>query len=145
MLPYINYGLMVWGFSCNRIIKLQKKAIRIIYLTTYNAHTEPLFKKLKILNVTDMLKLHELKLYYKYVHTTLPVYLKNLPFILNKTVHTFNTRYMTIFIQIGLSMTLLCIRHDIPLLINNNTFNIKNEITTRSLRGFINYANDYFL
>ena len=33
MLPYINYGLMVWGFSCNRIIKLQKKAIRIICLT----------------------------------------------------------------------------------------------------------------
>ena len=24
MLPYINYCLMVWGFSCNRIIKLQK-------------------------------------------------------------------------------------------------------------------------
>ena len=56
MLPYINYGLMVWGFSCNRIIKLQKKTIRIICLTNYNAHTEPLFKKLKILNVTDMLK-----------------------------------------------------------------------------------------
>ena len=30
MLPYINYGLMVWGCSCNRIIKLQKKATRII-------------------------------------------------------------------------------------------------------------------
>ena len=76
MLLNINYGLMVWGFSCNRIIKLQKKAIRIILcLTKYNAHTEPLFKKLKILNVTDTLKLHELKLYYKYVHTTLPVYL----------------------------------------------------------------------
>ena len=58
MLPYINYGLMIWGFSCNRIIKLQKKAIRIIRLTQNNAHTEPLFKKLNILNVTDMLKLH---------------------------------------------------------------------------------------
>ena len=86
MLPYINCGLMVWGFSCNRIIKLQKKASRIICLIKYNAHTEPLFKKLKILNVTDMLKLHELKLYYKYVHTTLPVYLQNLPFILNKAM-----------------------------------------------------------
>ena len=26
MLPYISYGLIVWGFSCNRIIKLQKKS-----------------------------------------------------------------------------------------------------------------------
>ena len=62
MLPYINYGLMVWGFSCNRIITLQKKTIIIVCLTKYNSHTEPLFKKLKILNVADMLKLHELKL-----------------------------------------------------------------------------------
>ena len=32
MLPHINYGLMIWGFKCNRIIKLQEKAIRIIYV-----------------------------------------------------------------------------------------------------------------
>ena len=137
---------MVWVFSCNRIFKLQKKAIRITYLTKYNAHTEPLFKKLKILNVTDMLKLHELKLYYKYVHTSLLVYLQNLPFILNKTVHTFNTR---IHDNIHTNrakhdFAKRCIRHDIPLLINNTTFNFKNKITTHSLRGFISYAKHTF-
>ena len=78
-----------------------------------------------------MLKLHELKLYYKYVHTTLPVYLQNLPFILNKAVHTFNTR---IHDNIHTNrakhdFAKRCIRHDIPLLINNTTFNIKNKIT----------------
>ena len=132
---------------CNRIIKLQKKAIRIICLTNYNAHTELLFKKLKILNVTDMLKLHELKLYYKYVYTTLPVYLQNLPFILNKAVHTFNTR---IHDNIHTNrakhdFAKRCSRHDIPLLINNTIFNIKNKITTHSLRGFISYAKENFL
>ena len=137
---------MVWVFSCNRIFKLQKKAIRITYLTKYNAHTEPLFKKLKILNVTDMLKLHELKLYYKYVHASLLVYLQNLPFILNKTVHTFNTR---IHDNIHTNrakhdFAKRCIRHDIPLLINNTTFNFKNKITTHSLRGFISYAKHTF-
>ena len=45
MLPYINYGLMAWGFNCNRIIKLQKKAVGIICLAKYNAHTELLLKK----------------------------------------------------------------------------------------------------
>ena len=45
MLPYINYGLMIWGFKCNRIIKLQKKAIIIICLSKYNSHIESLFKK----------------------------------------------------------------------------------------------------
>ena len=27
----LNYGILVWGFSCQRLIKLQNKAIRIIY------------------------------------------------------------------------------------------------------------------
>ncbi len=31
----------------------------------YNAHTEPIFKKLKLLKNEDILKLQELKLYYK--------------------------------------------------------------------------------
>ena len=71
MLPYINYGLMALGFSCNRIIKLQKRAIRIICLPNKNAHTELLFRKLNILNVTDMLKLYELKLYYDFALDTI--------------------------------------------------------------------------
>ena len=26
--PHLNYGLLIWGFQCNRIVKLQKRAIR---------------------------------------------------------------------------------------------------------------------
>ena len=76
---------------------------------------------------TDMLKLNKLKLYYKYVHTTLSVYLQNLPFILNKTVHTFNT-WIHDNIHTNRAkhdFAKRCISHDIPLLINNTTFNIK--------------------
>ena len=43
----------------------------------YNAHTEPLFKNLKLLKIEHILKLHELKLYYKFIHIRLPVYLQN--------------------------------------------------------------------
>ena len=94
-----------------------------------------------------MLKLHELKLYYKYVHTTLPVYLQNLPFILNKAVHTFNTQiHDNIHTNRAKhNFAKRCIRHDIPFLINNTTFNIKNKITTHSLPGFISYAKENFL
>ncbi len=42
----------------------------MLSLSKYNAHTEPLFKTL--LKIDDMLKLNELKFYYKYEHDKLP-------------------------------------------------------------------------
>ena len=68
ILPHINYCLMIWGYQCNRIIKLQKKAIRIISVTKYNSHTEPLFKSLSVLKVEDLLKVQILRFYYKFIH-----------------------------------------------------------------------------
>ncbi len=55
-----------WGYHRDHIVKLQKKIVRIISLSKYNANTEPIFKTLKLLKVYDILKLHELKFYYKY-------------------------------------------------------------------------------
>ena len=40
--PHLNYELLVWGFQCNRIVKLQKRAIGTITRSIYNAHTSPL-------------------------------------------------------------------------------------------------------
>ena len=51
LLPHINYCLMTWGFQNQRINKLQKIVIRIITLSKFNAHTSPLFKKLKFLTI----------------------------------------------------------------------------------------------
>ena len=54
ILPRINYGLLVWGYENEKIFKLQKKAIRLISLAKYNAHTEPLFKTLNLLKINDI-------------------------------------------------------------------------------------------
>ena len=51
---HLRYCILAWGFESNRIAKLQKKAIRTISNAKYNAHTEPLLKKLKILKVSDL-------------------------------------------------------------------------------------------
>ena len=40
--PHIIYGILLWGHNCERILKLQKKIIRIITLSKYNAHTDPI-------------------------------------------------------------------------------------------------------
>ena len=36
--------MLAWGFSTTRLFKLQKRAIRLISLSKFNSHTEPLFK-----------------------------------------------------------------------------------------------------
>ena len=54
ILSRINYGITCWGFDNQRIYKLQKKAIRVICKTKYNAHTDPLFQKLNTLKVKDI-------------------------------------------------------------------------------------------
>ena len=49
ILPHLNYGITIWGYKFDRINKLQNKAIRIVSLSKYNAHTEPIFKRLQII------------------------------------------------------------------------------------------------
>ena len=46
---HINYCIMIWEYQRNRVSRIQKKVMRIITLNTYNSHTEPLFKNLKLL------------------------------------------------------------------------------------------------
>ena len=63
------YGLSVWGSSphshMERLIKLQKKAVRHVVSAKYNSHTEPIFKKLNVLSINDAYKLQCCKIYYK--------------------------------------------------------------------------------
>ena len=46
---HLSYGIMVWGHNCDRLIKIQKKALRVVNLSKYNAHCDPLFKQFKVL------------------------------------------------------------------------------------------------
>ncbi len=51
VLSHLNFGILLWGFKCD------KKIVRILSLSKYNAHTAPLFKILKLLKVNDIFKL----------------------------------------------------------------------------------------
>ncbi len=87
ILFHLNYCILVWGYRCERITKLQKRIVRILSLSKYNSHTDPIFKTLKLLKVYDIIKLQELKFYYKYENNLLPHYLQCLPFQLNTNSH----------------------------------------------------------
>ena len=70
VLPYINYGILLWGSGwrtdVDKIHKLQKWAVRTISNTHYWSHSEPLFLKYDILNVYDAYKLEVGVFMYKY-------------------------------------------------------------------------------
>ena len=55
---HLLYGLLYWSNSKfsnkNGLVTLQKKAIRIVNGSSYLAHTEPIFKNLKILKLSDL-------------------------------------------------------------------------------------------
>ena len=63
----LTYGILAWGRHTHAIHKIQKRAIRIIAASKYNAHTEPLFKQLNLLKACDICKLQELKFYHKHI------------------------------------------------------------------------------
>ena len=53
ILPHINYCIMAWGYKGSRLLKIQKKAARIITLSGYSTHSEPLFKQLNMLKIQN--------------------------------------------------------------------------------------------
>ena len=55
---HLEYACIAWGSNSSKkldkIAKLQKKAVRIITNSKYNAHTDPIFGKLNILKFDDL-------------------------------------------------------------------------------------------
>ena len=54
--PYISYGRIAWGQAANihlnKILILQKRALRLMYVADSKAHSAPLFVHSRILPVT---------------------------------------------------------------------------------------------
>ena len=149
ILPHINYGILAWGFKHNKITKLQKKAVRCMSCSNYNAHSEPILKGLNQLKVEDLFTLAKLKFYYKFVHEKLPTRLLSLPFISNRDIHNHDTRNIRnsgLFInQVDNKFAQESLIFDIPKVINSTDDNILNKIYSHSLKGFSNYVKSFFL
>ena len=66
ILPHFQFSVLNWDFKANRIVKLQKRAIRVITNSKYNVHLQPLLKRLHLLKVSDIFHNSLLKHFYKY-------------------------------------------------------------------------------
>ena len=95
VLPYINYGILIWGQACKtyleKIYKLQKWVLRIISNSHYRSHSTPLFHKYDILNVYDMYKLEVGVFMYRYFANLIPESF-NTFFTKRCDIHNYHTR-----------------------------------------------------
>ena len=93
--PYFTYCIEVWGNThqtyLDTLNKLQKRAIRIISFSKYLAHTEDLFKDLKLLNLKNIYIYASQLFMYKYHHGTVPHVFSSF-FTRNSDIHTHDTR-----------------------------------------------------
>ena len=92
VLPHYNYGILLWGSKAGQLERLQRKIIRNIAGKKYNAHTDPIYKELKLLKVSHINVLNELKFCFKLEKQQLPCYFLKDIFIKNNQVHNYNTR-----------------------------------------------------
>ena len=123
-------------------MKLQKKAIRILTVNKYNAHTEPLFKLLNMLKCKDLFLLCQLKFYHKFINDRLPLYFQQLPLIRNREVHDHYTRGQNDIQanRVNHEFAKKCIRYHLSIVLSQISNDIKEKMYTHSLRGFIIYA-----
>ena len=137
VLPHLYVSILCWGFESERLVKLQKRAVRIIHRAKYNAHSEPLLKKSGLLALKDIFDFQCCKFYYKFKHNLLPDYFTNF-FTLNNQIHNYNTRSSADLhrFPVNKSRTDSCIRHYIPSLFNSLPPEVKNRFDTHSIAVF---------
>ena len=76
------YAIHIWTCTNESLLKSlfikQKQSIRIITGSKYNAHTEPLFKKLNILPFPDLIKFFKIQFMQQFAGGFLPISFNNL-------------------------------------------------------------------
>ena len=147
IVPHLNYGILAWGYESNRISKLQKKVIRIITNSKFNSHTEPLFKYLRLLTVSDIFKLCCYKFYFKYCNSMLALYFQSWKFQVFSDQHNYNTRNKTKLTTLRTKTKYAekCIHYYLSILINDTDSIILCKIQTHSLQGFTHYVKNYLI
>ena len=146
VLPHLQYSILNWGFNLGRINKLQKKAMRHITCSPYNAHTTPIFNELKLLKLEDIFKIALLKFHFKYESNQLPSYFSNM-FLPENVEHDHNTRHhdQDRPQRPNKSTSEKTIRYFMPTFLESIPESIKEKTQTHCIQGFVAYAKFIFI
>jgi hypothetical protein len=143
ILPHLNYGALIWESNINRLVILQKKALRAITKSKYNAHTSSMFKNLNTLKCQDICALHCLKFCFKLENKLLPNYfLHSGIFIKRNVIHNYDNRRVNDYNipRIHHEFARQSIRYKVAIAFNNMRPNFREKLNTHSFLGFKNYV-----
>ena len=144
---HLLYGIILWGHLSSYITKIQKRAVRIISKSKYNAHTEPIFKKYNILKVNDILKVQEWKFIHHFINNKLPKYFDHFSFPRFTDVHQHNTRNNIAFVTpcLRYNVSTCSIKKRLPSIMNNAHRNLTEKLYSHSINGLVFYLKQTFI
>ena len=136
--PHLEYGITIWGSApsnmLSKVKKQQKRAIRYVNKAKFNAHTDPLFYKLKTLKFEDIYSLKVGEFMFKHIKNVLP----------QTMLHEFSslnsTRSKNFLVALPKSKQIEHLpKQKFPSVWNNFSSNIKNSkslnVLKKSLKG----------
>ena len=144
---HLNYGILVWGFVPKLLIKIQKRTIRTITCSKYNAHTEPIFEIMDILRLGELLDINALKFYYEYLRGTLPSYFYSFNITTQGENHSYNT-HQSDQIRTNRTRTHFAdnrLKTYLPILFNSVPTTLLKKTATHSIRGFSSSVKRYYI
>jgi len=147
VLSHLNYGLLLWGWKCQKVLVLQKKIIRALSNSKYNSHTSPIFKNLNLLKFPDICRLHDMKFCHNRLNNILPEYFNDALILNPDHTHPYLTRssHHLRIPQIYHEFARQSIRYRFVKTLNGMSDQFKSKLTTHSLQGFKSYVKKSFL
>ena len=94
--PYLSYGIVVWGHAAqtyiDQILVLHKRALRLIYFTSYRSHAIPLFISSNTIPINMLYFKSVSILMHDVFNKKTPCNISNL-FNYSNELHNYNTRF----------------------------------------------------
>ena len=89
----LTYGCQLWGLKeieNTKIQTLQKKAVRLLSFSHFQAHTHPIFKELKLLKLSDIVEIYNILFVHNVLNNKAPDHFQNY-FKMHEKEHNHNT------------------------------------------------------
>ena len=111
-------------------------ALRAMTSSKYNAHTNPLFKKMHLLKVGDIHTVQQLQFFYKLTQNNLPTYFNSFLIRRQHNIHEHLTRnrHMLVTAKVHHKFAEKCIRYSLFKTVNDTPTQIIDNMYTHSYK-----------